>query len=135
MSSFVRGGLTAGSALIGILLVTGCVRSRVTVFDPRSGVDRRTPAESIRFYELQRPTCAYREVGHVTANSSFFGSWNKVQRTAREKAHELGGDAIVSVREQSRVTGAVFSKSQISATQTTSLSGTVIRFTNPACRE
>jgi len=135
MSSFVRGGIAAGSALIGILLVTGCVRSRVTVFDPRSGTDRRTPAESIRFYELQRPTCPYKELRHVTANASFFGSWDKVQRRARERAHELGGDAIVSVREQSRVTGAVFSKSQISATETTSLSGTVIRFTTPGCRD
>jgi hypothetical protein len=122
MSFALRGGLAAGCPLIGILLVTGCVRSRVTVFDPRSGADRRTPTQNIRFYELQRPTCAYRELGHVTANSSFFGSWNKVQRKAREKAHELGGNAIVSVREQSRVTGAVFSKSQISATETTSLS-------------
>jgi len=135
MSSVVRSGFAAASALTAILLMTGCVRSRVTVFDPRSGADRRTPTESIRFYELQRPTCPFKELGHVTANSSFFGSWDKVQRRARERAHELGGDAIVSVREQTRVTGAVFSRSQISATQTTSLSGTVIRFTNPGCRE
>lgn len=135
MSSFLRSGALRASVLVVALLVSGCVRTRVTVFDPRSANDRRTPAELIRFYELQRPTCEYREVGHVTARSSFFGTWNKVQRDAREKAHRMGGDAIVSVRESSRITGAVFSKSQISATETTTLSGTVVRFTNPNCRD
>jgi hypothetical protein len=134
MSSFVRNAVVAWSSLVGILFITGCVPTRVTVFDQGSA-DRRTSVERIRFYETQLPTCPYRELGRVTAYSSYFTSWNKVVRTARERAHRMGGDAIVSVRERSRIDGAILSPQQVSLTEEESISGTVVRFTNPACRQ
>jgi hypothetical protein len=135
MSPFVRNALLSWSVLIGILFTTGCVRTRVTVFDQGSA-DRRTPVERIRFYDTQVPTCPYRELGHVTAEPYyFFPSWNRLVRTAREKAHKMGGDAIVNVRERTRVNGAILSPQQVSLTESESISGTVIRYTNPACRQ
>jgi hypothetical protein len=123
------------SFVVSALLLAGCVHSRVTGFDPSARTDPRTPPDQIRFYQVERPRCSFKEVGHVTMGSRFFAPWSRVVRKAREKAHEMGGDAIVSLRESTRISGAVLSKDGISTTETTSLSGTVVRFTEPTCRE
>src|SRR5215208_7060361 len=96
-----------------IVLSTSCTRVRVTTFDARASTARRTAPDDIRFYETQRPRCAYREVGHVTASSGFFASWSSVVRKARERAAEIGGDAIVSLRESTRISGATVSRGGI----------------------
>jgi hypothetical protein len=53
----------------------------------------------------------------------------------RERAHDLGGDAVIRVNEASRIDGAVISRGSVSTTESNSLTGTVIRFVNPSCRE
>ena len=119
-----------------IVLVMGCVRTQVTPYDPTPVMDHRTPANQIRFYDTQQPRCAYKELGRVTAEGDWlFSSWNSVVKKFRGKAHDLGGDAVLSLRERDRITGAVISPNQVSTTESHSLTGTVIRFVNPACRE
>jgi hypothetical protein len=113
----------------------GCVRAQVTPFDPTPVMDHRTPADRIRFYDAQQPTCAYKELGHITAEGDWLSSWNRVVKKVRQKAHDLGGDAVLSLRERNRITGAIISPNDISTKESRSLSGTVIRFVNPACRE
>jgi hypothetical protein len=78
---------------------------------------------------------------HVSANtvpfsaeSRFLASWSSVVRTAREKAYKMGGDAIVGVNQRTRISGVTVSENGGSTTETTSLFGTVIRFTRPDCR-
>jgi hypothetical protein len=129
---------TRYSSLAALLLATtlvGCVRSRVTHFDPNVASDPRTPPEQIKFYSAQRPTCPFKEIGSVTTESRFLASWSSVVKKAREKAFEIGGDAIVGVNEKTRISGAVLSEGGVSTTENTSISGTVIRFTRPNCRE
>jgi hypothetical protein len=116
-------------------ILTACVHSRVTRFDPSLALDQRTPPEQIKFYGDQRPTCPYKEVGSVNAEGGIFVSWNRVVKRAREKAHELGGDAIVGVNEKTRISGAILSKDGVSTTESTALRGNVIRFTRASCRE
>jgi hypothetical protein len=123
-------------ATVLVVLVMGCVRAQVTQFDPTPVMDHRTPVDRIRFYDTQKPTCAYKELGHVTATGDWlFSTWGSVVKKVREKAHDLGGDAVLSLRERTRIDGAVISPNQISTTESHSLSGTVIRFVNPACQE
>jgi hypothetical protein len=121
--------------VIAAILLTGCVVSRFTRYDPAAPPDRRTPADHIRFYDGQQPTCAFTEVGHVSAEGVMLASWGRVVRAARERAYQLGGDAIVRIREATRISGATISRNGGSVRETTSLSGTVIRFTDSSCRE
>ena len=124
------------SAAVLVVLLMGCVHTQVTPYDPTPVMDHRTPVDRIRFYDTQKPSCAYKELGHVTATGDWlFFSWGSVVKKVREKAHDLGGDAVLSLRERTRVDGAIISPNQISTTESHSLSGTVIRFVNPACRE
>jgi hypothetical protein len=122
-------------SILGLFALTtlpmACVHSRVTPFDAALALDRRTPPEQIKFYGEQRPTCPYKEVGSVSVEGGIFVSWNRIVRRAREKAHELGGDAIVGVNQKTRITGAIDG----STTESTALRGNVIRFTRPSCRE
>ena len=129
--------LRNSSMLIVVLLASlaGCVRSRVTPFDPTLTVEARTPPDQIRFYDRQRPTCPFKEIGSVTTESRFLASWASVVKKAREKAFEMGGDAIVGVNEKTRVSGTVISENGVSTTENTSISGTVIRFDRVNCRE
>jgi hypothetical protein len=135
MSSPVRMSVLQQFALILAVLAVGCVNAQVTAFDPTPVMDRRTPVDRIRFFETQRPACAYKELGRISASGDMFSSWGRVVRKVRGKAHDLGGDAVISLHEGRHVTGAVLSRTQVSTTEDRSLSGIVIRFTNPSCRE
>jgi hypothetical protein len=128
---------TAPRAFIVAVLTfaVACTHTRVTPFDPSVVRVRRTPPEQIRFFETAKPTCSYEEIGHVTSRGGFLVSWGRVVAAARKKAWELGGDAILSLREQTHITGAVITGSQVSTTEATSIDGTVIRFTGLHCRE
>jgi hypothetical protein len=111
------------------------VRSHVTPFDATVGTEPRTPPDQIKFYGEQRPRCGYKEIGSISAEPRFLASWSSVVRTAREKAYEMGGDAIIGVNQRTRISGVVVSENGGSTTETTSLSGIVVRFTRIDCRE
>jgi hypothetical protein len=136
MSHILRGRrvqlLLAASVAIA-LGAAACARTRVTVFDPGPRPAKRTSPEAIRLYGAQLPSCAYVEIGRVTAEGGEFVSWGKVVRAARRAAHEMGGDAIIRVREGSRVSGVVLASDAVAATETASLSGPVIRFADAKC--
>jgi len=122
-------------AVLLLTLLAGCVSSRSTQFDPTPILDRRTPASGIRLYEGETPRCQYKEIGHVTAKGDWLAGWNRVVNRVRERAHDLGGDAVIRVNESSRINGAVINRGSVSTTESNSLTGTVIRFVNPNCRE
>jgi len=122
--------------LATVVLVTACTTVRATSFDTHASASRLTPPDDIRFYETQRPRCEYREVGHITTTrNTWFTSWNSAVRKTRERASLMGGDAIVSFRESSRINGATISHGGISTHESSSISGTVVRFTNRNCME
>lgn len=126
----------AAATVVIAAVAVGCTRIRATTFDPQAAsAVRRSDPSLIRFYEVQRPRCSFREVGHITASEWVFSSWDKVVQDTRKRASQMGGDAIISVRESTRIAAADVSTSGVSIRESTSLSGTVIRFTYSNCRE
>jgi hypothetical protein len=121
-------------SLVTATILIGCTRVRVTAFDPQAPSVQRTNPDDIRFYETQRPRCEFRELGHISSHARFFAPWSTVIRKTRERASEMGGDAVIAIRESTRISGGTISPSGVTATETTTLSGTVIRFTNRGCR-
>ena len=122
--------------LATFLIITACTTVRATTFDTHASQSMVTPPDDVRFYETQRPRCEYREVGHITTTrNTWLTSWSSAVRKTRERASQMGGDAIVSFRESSRISGATISHGGISTHESSSISGTVIRFTNRNCRD
>jgi hypothetical protein len=58
-----------------------------------------------------------------------------VAESLRNKARQLGGDAVVRLFEEDQVQGAVVSGSGVKLDRDPVLSGTVIRFRRPDCRQ
>lgn len=110
-----------------------CAHTRTTRFDARAQLPSRTPAESIRLYGGQTPSCPYDEVGRVTAESRPFVSWGRVVGAARKAAHDLGGDAIIGVRDRSRLSAPTIPTEGATVSETAMLSGVVIRFKDSSC--
>lgn len=120
------------AALLAVGACCACASTRTTRFDSRIRYPERTPAESIRFYGAQPPACAYEELGRVTAESHLFVTWGRVVAAARKAAHELGGDAIIGVKEGSRLSvDAIGDVPSVSSSPT--LSGIVVRFQDESC--
>src|SRR5215212_5859137 len=110
--------------MVTSLFVGGCTTVRATTFDTHASSAQRTAAADVRFYETQRPRCQYREVGHITTTrNTWFTSWSSAVRKTRERASDMGGDAIVSFRESSRISGATISHGGISTHESNSISG------------
>jgi hypothetical protein len=123
----------AGSALLALILA--CAHTRVTRFDPTFHPAQRTTPSEIKFYGATNPRCPYEEIGRVSAESRPFVSWDRVVKAARNAAYDLGGDALISVQEGTRLSGATVTPAGVSVEEKSSLSGTVIRFRHVDCME
>jgi hypothetical protein len=123
----------AAGALVA--LSAACAHTRVTRFDPNFHPVQRTMASEIRFYGAARPRCPYEEIGRVSAESRLFVSWDRVVKAARKAAYDLGGDAIISVQDDTRLSGATVTPAGVTVEEKSSLSGTVIRFKHVDCME
>ena len=90
-------------------------------FPPTSG--------EITLYSTKVPTCAYDEIGlvHVKRRHGFTDLQDLID-AMRERAREMGGNAIVGVGLAARVEG-----SSDSINLDRDVSGTVIRFQQPDC--
>ena len=117
--------LVAGAA-VAVSACSPAVRSGRFVPAPPN-----PPDHEIRIYSTKLPACAYEELGLVSAKARHI--WNSMEdllAAARQRAREMGGDAIVSVREVPEVTG-----HGESISTKDSVTGTVIRFKDPGCKE
>jgi hypothetical protein len=112
-----------------------CAHTRVTPFDPNARLSQRTLAADIRFFGAEKPRCPYDEIGRVSAESRPFVSWDRVVKAAREAAFDLGGDAVIDVKDAARLSGAGVTQSGIVLEERTSLTGIVIRFRHLDCME
>jgi uncharacterized protein YbjQ (UPF0145 family) len=87
-------------------------------------------------YAADRPTCAFEELATVRSRqSSKLVSMNKVTEAVRQRARELGGDAVIGVSEGSEVHGGMVVGSMVSVSDDRVISAVIIRFKDPACRE
>ena len=100
-------------ALFGCATTTHVVRSSPTTYESKPG------SSPVQLYSAQLPSCPFEEIGLVKARREY----NIVPNAAvvdalRDKARELGGDALVGV----------------SFVSDDDLAGTVIRFKQDDCR-
>jgi hypothetical protein len=91
----------------------------------------------VAFFEAQLPRCAYEELALLRVRPKTF--WTKPDDLAnamRARAQQLGGDAVIRVSSDRPVTGASpgFGGS-IELEHGLLLSGTVVRFRDPSCKE
>ena len=109
------------SALALACLATACAtRVRSVLFDPAHPLPPKPADAAVVMFSIQRPECAYQEIGTVSAAG---GKPEEITLRIRERAREMGGDAIVGIAQ---------SLTDHSHTRTT-LTGTVIKFREPSC--
>ena len=124
--------------IIAVVLVVACSPAvRVTTLAPVR-FPPRPATYPIRIYREQRPRCAFEEVALISAAPKIITHNNEALADAlRVKARELGGDAIIGISTESRVTGASPSSSGngVDLDRATILSGTVIHFKSADCTE
>lgn len=94
------------------------------------------PANSqILLYSTKVPSCPYEEIGVVKGRRRTPASLQDVLAAMMQRAREMGGDAIVGLGQGRVVTGATAVDNVASVDVSDGLAGTVIRFTDPSCRE
>jgi len=129
------------SLICVLCLAAGCA----TVTAPRVGVTAlastqypsRSSDHPVTLFQTQLPHCAFEEVALVTVRpQTFWTTSEKLVDLLRTNARRLGGDAVIHFKSESTVEGASPSAGgSIEIDHGLLLSGTVIRFRDPACTE
>ena len=126
------------------------VGSSVALAGCMSGIDSavflpapRAPSDHVvRIYQAQMPACPFEELGMVVWRpSTGFDRMQKGVNKMRERAREMGGDAIIGFGIGSRSNGyttrTVRDSTSVTTTSSedreTMASGTVVRFTRADC--
>lgn len=121
-----------------VVLAAGCspaVQSAFLVPEPPAPRATQTP---IRIYADTRPECSFQEIGTVSAYARApRQSPEDVTKAMRNRAQQMGGDAIVRFESTEVVNGAVVAPAGAGSVATVSSNtvykGTVIRFRDPNC--
>jgi len=128
-------------------LLAGCspaVRSTVFVDRPPKPAD-----QPIRVYRTLLPQCPYEEIGLVTSGQgNKFTSTEAALDALRTRAREMGGDAVIGLSYSEERAGGMLlpsyrspvnpfpqppSYTVVPGAALTTLSATVVRFTDPQC--
>lgn len=81
-----------------------------------------------------RPECPFQEVGTVSARKrNLWVSMEEVVEGLRRRARQMGGDAIIGIRERTETSGGTIIGSTVVADNDRVVGGTVIRFRDPNC--
>lgn len=128
----------AGLALIATLvwLTAACGPSIQSArFTPGVAPPARAGAGEVLVFSTRLPECAFEEIGLVTGKPrGFWTSLETVLENMRERAREMGGDAIVGLGTSEVVTGASQAGGSVSLQTADRLAGTVVRFEDADCR-
>jgi hypothetical protein len=88
----------------------------------------------IALYQEARPECPFLEIGTLSARKrGFWVSMEEVADGLRERARAMGGDAIIGVRMQTERVGDPDDGTAVIASHDRIVTGTVIRYRDPAC--
>ena len=85
----------------------------------------RGPAEPIVVSSVAIPECPYEELGLVTVRETFDVHGPAILEAVKDEARRLGGDAVLGLTPVHKVKGRGGD----------GLTGTVVRFTDPECRD
>ncbi|MFW6079264.1 MAG: hypothetical protein ACODAE_06570 [Gemmatimonadota bacterium] len=105
---------------------------RSATFTERSPRPRDHP---VRVYSTQLPECDYEELGlvRVSEGMAFAVSLDAMLDALRERAREMGGDAVVGVTQISTTEGGTVTGQAVNLNTDDGLAGTVIRFSDADC--
>lgn len=121
--------------MLALLAIVACApKVRSTSFVP--GLPPTSEAEPIRVYQTTLPDCDYEEIGTITVQQR--NKYQDVQvslEAMQKRAREMGGHAIINFKQGEETTGGAVVGMGVVAVRKAHLSGTVIRFTDPECRE
>ncbi len=123
-----------------LLLLAGCAPAVQSV-SFGSGTAASPPSDApVRVYGEQRPRCPVQEVGLVTGSpANGWQSGDRVLAAMRQRAREMGGDAIVGLTSEQVAEGSsgvvVNGTGAVAGSSTPVWKGTVVRFTDPSCAE
>ena len=93
-------------------------------------------ADRILLFSSKLPECPYEEVGLITGKSrGFWTSLESVLEGMRDHARDMGGDAIVGLGTSEVVTGGSQAGNSVNVHTADRLTGTVVRFSDPDCRQ
>ncbi len=127
MRALVLAGVAA------LLVLNGCAP---TVSATRLAWAPPRPTDhEILLFAAKLPACAYDELGLVSVEPSYGGaSEQKLLDALKRHARVLGGDAIVRLTHGRMTSDIVIGSAVFTSTETV-LSGAVVRFTTPDCRQ
>jgi uncharacterized protein YbjQ (UPF0145 family) len=90
----------------------------------------------VKTYWTQLPACPCEEIGIVSSEIRRKSTpIEEAIAALMQRAREMGGDAVVGLTEDERTSGAKVRGSRVVVSSHRILSGTVVRFREPACRE
>jgi hypothetical protein len=125
--------LTRAAVLLAVVMTTACApQVRSVRFD--GAAEPRPDTHPIRIYSSRVPDCPYEEMGLVRAReapAAIGTSMEALLEAMRVRARRMGGDAIVGIAQAGTPDGSPASGVSLNASD--GLSGTVVRFTDPAC--
>lgn len=105
--------------LVALVVLAGCGPATRNVRLSPTTRDPAPEAVPIQLFSATVPRCPFEDIGIISSQGRDFTTGSAVLEGLRREARRLGGDAVVQVR---------FVGEGI-------LSGTVIRFTTPDCRQ
>lgn len=120
--------------LIILFFSQGCApATRVTVFQHHPPKPDNYP---IIIYRTKLPECPYDEIGIVSSRQrNKLITMEQVIESIKQKARQMGGDAVIGLSEVNESQGAVVSNNGFVLDRDPVLSGTVIKFKDLDCRE
>lgn len=116
-----------------IALALGACAPRTT--STSSGDPRPEPQPAdrpMRLYQDGTPHCPYEEIGTVTVRKQLAPA-DVVLDSLRARAREMGGDAVIGIREKQVAADTAASRGQTTPIKDTVVSGVVIRFRDEGC--
>lgn len=131
-----RGNWTSATVpMILGALVSGCgptVSSSVFTPAPPKATDH-----PVAVFMTKTPSCPYEEIGVVSVSEgAFSGGVDTYLPALKDRARKMGGDALLGYRLGSRASGATaVAPGVVGLANEEMHSATVVRFTDPACRE
>lgn len=122
--------------LIILFFSQGCglrPATRATVFQHHPPKPDNYP---IIIYRTKLPECPYDEIGIISSKrKTKLITMEQVIESIKQKARQMGGDAVIGLSEVNEVKGADVSNSGVVLDRDLVLSGTVIKFKDPECTE
>ena len=117
--------------IVLVFLLAGCSPAvRTTTFQKLSPKPIDAP---IKIFRLKTPQCNFEEIGIVNSRQrNKLISMDEVMNSLLVEARKMGGDAIIGLNETNPIHNV---SSQYGIDRDPVLSGTVIKFTDPNCRQ